>query len=288
MFKTIARTGTIGSILLLSSLATVAMLSAQDYQTVNSSRQRSGETRLDVSIEYGAGVLTLDSADDPLLYEMEVRYDDDEFVPVTEYNASAGTLKLGLDDRENGSTRIDSDESRAEIGLARGVPLDLDVDFGAGEAEIDLGGLSIQSLDFSTGASESTLRFSQPNPTSADLVSLEAGAAELEVVGLGNAHTERIDFQGGVGSTTLDFSGDWDRDAHASIQMGIGSLVLVFPRNIGIRLEKSSFLTSFDADGLEERNDTYYSRNWDSAEHQLTINIDAAFGSIDVEWVDNQ
>ncbi|HET7275255.1 MAG TPA: toast rack family protein [Longimicrobiaceae bacterium] len=273
------------STILFAAVATVAPAAAQSWQTVNSSRQRWDETQLDVSIEYGAGELTIVAADDPLLYEMEMRYDEDEFTPIAKYDPDAETLVLGLDDRNNGSTQIHGDESRAEIALTREIPVDLDLDFGAGEADVDLGGISLRSLDFSTGASETTVRFSEPNAIRAEMLSLEAGAAEFTVVGLGNARAEHIDFQGGVGSTTLDFSGEWAADASANVQMGIGSLVLRFPRDLGIRLEKDSFLTSFDGDGLVKRGGAYYSTNWDSAEHQLSITVDAAFGSIDVEWI---
>jgi len=68
--------------------------------------------------------------------------------------------------------------------------------------------------------------------------------------------------------------------------MGIGSLTLRVPEGLGVRVIKDSFLTSFDSEGLIKRGGSYYSQNWDTAAHKLTINVDAAFGSIDVEWVE--
>ena len=68
--------------------------------------------------------------------------------------------------------------------------------------------------------------------------------------------------------------------------MGLGSLVLRFPRGLGVRLIKDTFLTSLDSEGLVKRGDIYYSLDYDEAEYQITVDIDAAFGSIRVAWVD--
>jgi hypothetical protein len=67
--------------------------------------------------------------------------------------------------------------------------------------------------------------------------------------------------------------------------MGLGRLELRIPEGLGIRLSKDSFLTSLDSEGLVKRGDSYYSVDWEEAEHQVTIELDAAFGSVDVVWV---
>ncbi|HEU0051626.1 MAG TPA: LiaF domain-containing protein, partial [Longimicrobium sp.] len=108
----------------------------------------------------------------------------------------------------------------------------------------------------------------------------------VRVERLGNARAERFSFEGGVGEATLDFSGAWTRGATASIQMGVGSLRLRLPRGIGVRIEKDSFLASFDAPGMVKRGGAWYSRNYEGAAIHLDISIDAALGSIDIDWVD--
>jgi len=74
--------------------------------------------------------------------------------------------------------------------------------------------------------------------------------------------------------------------ARVSVDMGLGSLVLRFPRGLGVRLVKDTFFTSLDSEGLVKRGDTYYSLDYDEAEYQITVDVDAAFGSIRVAWVD--
>lgn len=275
----------VAALLLAVALAAGGRVEAQTWRTINSSRQLWDKSPLSVEIEYGAGELRLVPADPPLLYSMEMRYDEKNFSPVAEFDAEERTLVLGIKTRGKKRNLNVREGSRAEIALTREVPLNLDLDFGAGEADIDLGGVSIRRLDISTGASETTVRFSAPNPIRAERVNIEAGAAELEVIGLGNTRAERFEFQGGVGSTLLDFTGQWTRDAVASVEMGIGSVVIRLPRGLGVKLEKDSFLTSFESRGLVKRGDAFYSADWESAKHRLTIDVDAAFGSIEVDWV---
>lgn len=253
---------------------------------MKSARQLWDEKPVTVSVEYGAGTLTVLPASKSMLYEMELRYDPRHIAPVTRFDGDQRRLELGIRSTENGRNRMNGKEgSRASIALTREVPLDLTLQFGAGDADIDLGGMRLRKLDLSTGASETKLRFSAPNPISAEEVQLRAGAAELTVSGLGNARAEHLSFEGGVGSTTLDFSGEWNRSATATVQMGVGSVTLRLPRDLGVRINRSSFLSSFDGPGLVKRDGSYFSSNWDSAAHQLTVDVNAAFGSIDIEWI---
>lgn len=275
------------------AMAAAALLAAggeaQELRTMTSARQLEGTDPVQVHVDYAAGTLDLRPARRPMLYRMELRYDEGRVRPVTRYDERTRTLRLGTDGREgrHGPRRPRGREGQhATIELSRDVPLELELDFGAGQAEIDLGGLRLQSLELSTGASETELRFDEPNPIRATRVEINAGAAELRVLGLGNVRADRIDFQGGVGSTLLDFSGAWGTSSAASVKMGIGSVVLRLPRRLGVRIDRNSFLTSFEAEGMTRREGSYFSSNWSSARQRLTIQLEAAIGSIEVHWID--
>jgi hypothetical protein len=260
---------------------------AQEWRSVTSARQVHDRSPLDVQIRYGAGQLTLEPADEPMLYQMNLRYDQRQFTPVTEYDAEKRLLRLGTEGRDQRRGRMNvRDGGNADIALSRVVPMDLQLQFGAGEANIDLGGVSLRRVSLSTGASETRVRFSRPNPIEAHQVTMESGAASLEVIGLANTRAERFIFQGGVGSTTLDFSGTWRRSATASVQMGIGSVIIRVPRGIGVKVSRNSFLTSFDSEGLTKRGNNFFSPDWESATHTLDISVNAALGSIKIEWID--
>ena len=114
---------------------------------------------------------------------------------------------------------------------------------------------------------------------------MEVGAADFLVRNLGNLNTETLNVDAGVGKVILDFSGDWQGNADVSVDMGLGALELRFPEGLGVRLMKDTFLTSLDSEGLVKRGDSFYSLDWESAQYRVTVEVNAAFGSIDVVWV---
>ncbi len=257
---------------------------AQDWRTLTVSREATGERHLDVRIKYGAGTLTVGPAQDGVLYRMHLRYDRDRFKPQVEFEA--GKLRLGVDQLGHSVHLDEKSGGQMQIALTRSVPMAVDLEFGAVRADLDLGGLSLTSLSLSTGASKSTLDISQPNRVGMSKATLDVGAADFTARHLGNLNASHIDVSTGVGSVILGFGGDWQRDASVSLSMGIGSMELRFPRGLGVRLHKDSFLTSVDAQGLVKRGDAYYSPDWDRAARKIDVDLDAAFGSVHVVWID--
>lgn len=253
---------------------------------MTSARQVAGEKQLAVQVQYGAGMLRVAPADGDLLYRLDLRYDERQFRPVAEYDRGAGRLRLGVEGRDGHGGPASADDAHATVELSPTVPIDLSLQFGAGQAEVDLGGMSIRDLSVQTGASQTTIAFGRPNRIAANRVRVQAGAAELRVTGLGNTRAERFEFEGGVGQTTLDFGGAWNRNATASVRMGVGSVRLRLPRSLGVKVSKSSFLSSFDPTGMTRRGDAWYSNGYDSAAFKLDLSINAAVGSIDIDWID--
>ncbi|MEQ1856862.1 MAG: toast rack family protein [Longimicrobiales bacterium] len=271
-----------GLITSLVVAAAVPTASAAQMRTVTMSRQLEDQEPVRVSVEYGAGRFGVRAMDTGLLYRMSLVYDEDRYEPVAEY--SDHRLDVGVESIRNGF-RGNSEGGRLDLELARGVPMDLDLEFGAVRADVDLGGLALTGLDLSTGASESIIDVSEPNETSMDLARFEVGAADFTARRLGNLNAERIEVDAGVGSLTLGLDGEWNRDTRLGIDMGLGALELRVPEGLGLQLRKDSFLTSLDSEGLVKRGEVYQSLNWDQAARKVIVDLDAAFGSVKVVWV---
>jgi hypothetical protein len=252
-------------------------------RTVSMSRQLEDEDEVRVQVQYGAGEFSVRSMDAGLLYRMTLEYDEDRYEPVAEYEAH--TLQVGVESIRNGFGRRNREGGRLDLELARGVPMDLDLEFGAVQADVDLGGLALTGLELSTGASESTIDVSEPSTASMEVARFEVGAAEFEARRLGNLNAARIEVDAGVGSITLWLDGAWRQDARVGIDMGLGSLELRVPEGLGLELRKDSFLTSLDSEGLVKRGDVYQSLDWNEAARKVTVDLDAAFGSVKVVWV---
>jgi hypothetical protein len=258
---------------------------AQDWRTVSSRRQLTDESRLHVNVTYGVGHLKIEPAEAGTLYRSSIRFDARYFRPVSTFNGEH--LKLGVTGQREGRVKANIREGgRLSLALGPDVPLDLDLEMGAVEADIDLSGLRIASAKISTGASDSRIRFSMPNRERMRHLTIEAGAAAFRAEGLGNANVESLRVEGGVGDMTLDFTGEWRGDTNATIDIGLGAVTLRVPRGVGVQVTKDTFLMGFDSQDLVKRGAVYYSLDWESASHRLIVDINGAFGSIDIQWVD--
>lgn len=266
-----------------------SLASAQSWRTVTSARQLHGERELAVNIRYGAGHVTLRPAATGQLYRMELRYDEDKFIPVREYDPATPSITLGIRSREGSRVslrdgRRSGETPSLDVMLTPDIPLLLVLEMGAVQADVELGGLAIQRAEYHTGASETRLRWSQPNPVPCDELVMRAGAAEFHALQIANSNCERVSFEGGLGEITLDFTGSWRRSMDASVEMGIGSLNLRLPRDVGVAVTVSRVLASFDAAGFTKRGNTYYSANYNDARHRLTLRVSTSLGGIDVAW----
>lgn len=256
---------------------------AQDWRTINSFRQLADETRLDVAVKYGAGRLVIEPGVAGELYRVGIRYDSDIYDPLTEYRA--GRLEVGVDGSGRSIRMRNQEAGDMKLALSPDVALDVALAFGAVEANLELGGLRVSRVKIETGASDSELRFSSPNPIACGRLDLSMGAAAFRAVGLGNANCGRIKAEGGVGDMSLDFSGDWRRDITADVTMALGSVTLAVPEDVGVRVRRSTFLTSFSGEGFSRQGRDHYSDNWDQASRKLTVELQGAFGSVTVRRV---
>ena len=166
------------------------------------------------------------------------------------------------------------------------VPISFDIQLGLGKGDFDFTGIDVKDLSLSAGASAVKMKFNKPNKHVIEDLTIEAGLSKFESKGLGNARFKHMKFEGGVGSYVLDFSGEFDQEADVDIEVGLGSLTVLIPRNTGVKIiAQKNFITHFDIDPdfAEQRNDTYFSSNYDTAPGKLNIHIDAGVGSVRIK-----
>jgi hypothetical protein len=258
---------------------------AQEWRSVTTARQLQGESALRVQVRYGAGDLRLGATSGGLLYRMQLRHDERRTRPLSEYDRDAGVVRLGVEGTSRGQ-RGGRSGGEAVIGLAPSVSLDLRLEFGAGQAAVELGGMAVRRLEVATGASETDIRWTSPNRVDAEEVRLASGASRLRVSGLGNARAERVRYEGGVGEAVLEFDGDWRGHPEVSVEMGLGTVTLRFPRSLGVRLESRSTLARFSPAGMERRGDAWFSPGYEAARQRVVVRVGAALGAVHVQWID--
>ncbi|HEY0351031.1 MAG TPA: hypothetical protein VGC48_02865 [Gemmatimonadales bacterium] len=264
-------------------------LRAQTMRPFETFRQLHGETRLAARLEYAAGSLHLAPGRAGELYRMDLGYDESRFVPVSDYDASSGSVFLGLRAAGEGGVRVVSRNQLrqiAAVAISPKVDVALDLTLGAAEADLELGGLRVTNLQLKSGASRTVVRFSKPNGTRCQRASISAGAADVSVLGLGNSRCDLIEFEGGVGKVLLDFAGAWTSNAQVEVKMAMGELTLRLPRRVGVRISMDKFLSSFEPAGLVLRGEAFQSPNYDVNQRHLDLDLTTAVGGVNVEWVE--
>ncbi len=165
------------------------------------------------------------------------------------------------------------------------IPISFDIELGMGRGNLDMTGLIVKDLNLSTGASSVILRFDEPNKTLIENLTIESGLSKFKAYGLGNSNFRHMKFEGGVGSYFLDFSGDLVKEVEVNIEVGLGSITISVPDDVGVKISyEKSFMASIDfpKDIKEKEEDNYYSSNYHQAKGRINMHIEAGLGSVNI------
>jgi len=248
------------------------------------------EKRLNVRMDIGAGTIDLKKNDTGDILDADVEYDPDELWVDIDYRKSKDRGRLQLESRtKDKHIDLDEEDNYWNLEFTDKIAISFEIDIGACEADFDFTGLKIDQLDMDLGASSIEVDFRRPNPERISEISIDVGASSLEINGLGNANFEELSFDGGVGDFTLDFSGEFKHRAYVDIDVGLGSLTILIPRDAGVQIRsESSFLSSVDIDEDdfdEVEDDLYESDSFGQAEKELVFDIEVGLGSVEIEYV---
>jgi len=193
------------------------------------------------------------------------------------------TLSLGTE-RTGGKVHLNGDHmGEARVEIPAGVPANVTVDVGAASSTLDLGGLSISSLHFRTAASQTLLRFDEPNQVPLEQLNIDGSAGMIRVTGLANARAKAITVQAHLGSIELDFNGAWTQDIVADLRVVLARAVIRVPGDVGVEIEASRVLSSFNPEGFIRSGDLYRTSNWDTATRKLRIVANSILGFLSIE-----
>lgn len=266
----------------LALLLVVPVAGAQDVRTVEFARQLRDTLPLAVRVDYGAGTIVVHGTEQPLLYQVQLAYDPRRAEPVYRYEPASRTLHVGArrgDGGEDGGPRTARD---LRLDLARSVPVDLALELGSADADLDLGGMRLRRVAITSATSSATLHFDAPNQVAMERLDVEVGASSLRARGLANSRAREMRVQVEVGGADLDFGGEWTADMELDVEVTVGSATVRVPADVGVRVETRSTLGSFDGEGLVERDGAWYSANWDTAPHKLHIRGRTMLGKLQV------
>lgn len=196
-------------------------------------------------------------------------------------------INLGQEGKEhNGGIHIDGIErGNWSLQFSDALPISFDIELGVGRGNFDMSGLQVKDLNLSTGASEVALDFDQVNALEIENLTIESGVSKFDGRNLLNARFKNLHFQGGVGSYSLDFGGPLTSEVQVNIEVGLGFVTLMVPREVGARvLYEKNWVSRLDCDNDFENTEQnqYLSTNYYRAPGKMNITLDSGLGSIKV------
>ena len=236
-----------------------------------------------VEILFGAGELEITPGDPDQLFSGRFLYNVAEWEPEVTYSDGKLIIQQGDDDESWGWPSEDAARNEWELAFSPEVPLEMDIKTGAGQGDLDLTDLQIEKLDIDLGAGEFSVQFNAPNRAEMSRFTLDVGAADLEIAGVGNASPEEMIVQGGAGKIALDLTGDWVNSADIEVSSGVGQLDLRLPDDVGVRVEVTGGLSNVETSGLSRSGDAYVNDAYGEAEIELDITITTGVGQVDLK-----
>ncbi|HUI30982.1 MAG TPA: hypothetical protein VLX91_12275 [Candidatus Acidoferrales bacterium] len=268
-------------------LATLLLFSTAFCQkSLNTGENLDGVKSLKATISAGTVQLTLKKVDDPSkAFRIYCSYSEDEKVPTLDYEVEGtqGTLYFANEKESVHFPWFHGDKDTAIVELANSVPVSLAMNFGVCDAHVDLGGMEIANATFSTGVCDFKLDFSTPNRIECEDLRIKTGVSSVTVKNLANAHARNVEFNGGLGSLKIDFSGKLEDDCSVHVKTGLGSVEIFIPSKINtVITAPGSFLNSVDVSGFYSQGDGEYRSNMDKGP-QLRLDVDSGLGSVTIK-----
>ncbi len=156
--------------------------------------------------------------------------------------------------------------------------MNLVISAGAYQGDLELGGLSLKSLEVNDGAANVEMDFSEPNPVEMENLRYTTGASTVSLSKLANANFTSMIFRSGAGEYHLDFSGTLKRDAVVTIESGMSQVTITVPKGIPAKLIFNGGLTNVEISGGWVKSGDNYSTSGSGP--SLTINVDMGAGNL--------
>ncbi|MBU0519415.1 hypothetical protein KKA00_00780 [bacterium] len=249
---------------------------------------------LQVDIDIGIAELIIGKAKSNNILEADITYKVKRGEPDIRFRKSGkiGYLSIESGDKGNdiNSDNRDHGDEVWELLFTDKIPITFTIDVGLVDGMLNMTGLRIIDLDISGGLSDIDLEFDEPNKETIDQIRIEVGLGDFKGYNLGNANFKSLKVECGLGSATLDLTGDWRiPEAEMDIEVGLGSAKVEIPSRIGVEvMAEESFLSSVNLDRelREVRDGIHRSANWNDAKSRISIDAQVGLGSVKIRLID--
>lgn len=261
-----------------------------DYmEEVSENFEVMGDKPLEVIIDVDAGEVQVTKSADAMEGSIHMKFNRDQYRTKIDYDKEKRRLIVRMDKRgwKWSNDKDDKNYSECHVELPFKAVLLLDTRVKAGEVDLELGGLTIQEFSLNNWAGEVKVSFTEPNLTVMDFLDIDARIGEVSLYQLGNARFMKADINGGIGELYAEFTGLFEKDSRAKVDLDIGEASILLPGNLAIRMHVGGtfgFLSHKDIDSsLYKRGRYYYSEDYDEHDQRLSLRISTGLGELTID-----
>jgi hypothetical protein len=174
-----------------------------------------------------------------------------------------------------------------KVYLAENIPYSLNLDYGLGNANVDLAGLSVSKLKINTGSADVNVLYSsdEKNKVDMDTFFIKIDMGSLTARRLNNTRTKCVVADVGFGNMLLDFGNESNMSRKVKCSVGAGNMIVVLPNEdvpVIVKVSDSWLCSVQLTHGLKKigdntfANDAYKKNNKDV----LSFDLDVSMGKI--------
>lgn len=157
--------------------------------------------KLDVELQFGVGDMTVKKGAKDWV-EGTAQYNINKLAPRVDYDLRGKTGEVVIDHKGSTNVGLGKIKNTWDIQLNEDIPMDLYVETGASEAELDLQGLQLEKLDIETGVGDLTVNLGGDWKKSFK-ANIETGVGETTVV-LPSKVGVKLTTEEGIGSSNIE------------------------------------------------------------------------------------
>ncbi|QGU93806.1 hypothetical protein GOM49_00485 [Clostridium bovifaecis] len=230
------------------SFILIVSLSGCGFKITSGSTKTSGKATVDkktielegakeviVKINMGVGNLIIDKSTDKMM-DGRFTYINPGWKPEVDYNVQTekGAININQPSSMSNNTKLGANDYRWDLSFNKDIPINMDINMGVGEAELNFQELNIKKLSVKSGVGEATIDFSGNYNGNVD-VDIEGGIGETTIYLPKNIGV-RVKPDKGIGSIkvyglkeenneyTNDSYGKTQNNIFVDIKVGIGDL----------------------------------------------------------------
>jgi len=185
------------------------------------------------------------------------------------------------------SSEEETPDNQWHVYLSKKKPVLLNLNYGMGDAFVDLSGLAVERLKVNTGSADVTVGYvsGQYNQQEMDTFSIKVDLGELEARHLALSNAKNIIADVGFGTLFLDFTDPSKVKSNVSATVGAGNLVVNATNSsnpIIIYVQNSPLCrVKIPKSFREIRKNVFVNNSYrEDAENLITFNVDVTMGNI--------